>query len=63
MKGIQYLTDDRGNRVAVQIDLKKYAKLWQDFHDSKLMDDRLKEKFIPLGEVEKRLSQKKKTRD
>jgi hypothetical protein len=62
MKGIQYVTDESGNRVAVQIDLKKYAKLWQDFHDSKLMDERLKEKFISLDVVEKRLSQKKKPR-
>jgi hypothetical protein len=62
MKGIQYVTDESGNRVAVQIDLKKYAKLWQDFHDSKLMDERLKEKFIPLDVVEKRVSRKKKTR-
>ena len=33
MKGIQYLVDDRGNKTAVQIDLKKNARLWEDFLD------------------------------
>jgi hypothetical protein len=34
MEGIQYVTDDKGQRVAVMIDLKKYGELWEDFYDS-----------------------------
>lgn len=33
MNGIQYLTDSRGNKKAVVIDLKKHGALWEDFQD------------------------------
>ena len=33
MRGINYVTNEEGNRVAVQIDLKKYGDLWEDFFD------------------------------
>ncbi len=42
MTGIQYVTDEEGNRLAVQIDLQKYAKLWEDFEDVLLSKERLK---------------------
>jgi hypothetical protein len=60
MKGIQYVTDDGGKRVAVMIDLKKYAKLWEEFHDSKLMDERLKGPFESLDSVKRKLVQRGK---
>jgi len=31
MQGINYVTNEEGKRVAVQIDLKKYGELWEDF--------------------------------
>ena len=31
MTGIQFVTDDKGRKVAVQIDLKKYGALLEDF--------------------------------
>ena len=34
MTGIQFLTDEKGRRVAVQIDLRKHRSLWEDFYDS-----------------------------
>ncbi len=33
MSGIQFVTDDKGRKVAVQIDLKKHGGIWQDFWD------------------------------
>ncbi len=60
MKGIQYVTDDGGKRVAVMIDLRKYAKLWEEFHDSKLMDERLKGSFESLDTVKRKLVQQGK---
>jgi len=33
MEGIQYVTNDTGQKVAVLIDLKKYGEIWEDFYD------------------------------
>jgi len=33
MEGIQYVTNDKGQNVAVMIDLKKYGEVWEDFYD------------------------------
>jgi hypothetical protein len=33
MEGIQFLTDDKGRKTAVQIDLTKHGELWEDIHD------------------------------
>jgi hypothetical protein len=30
MTGIQFLTDEKGRKVAVQIDLRKCGALWED---------------------------------
>jgi hypothetical protein len=31
MGGIHFVTDEKGRKVAVQIDLKKHGAIWQDF--------------------------------
>lgn len=51
MEGINYLTDDQNQKVAVQIDLKKYGELWEDFYDSLVAEERKNEEKIPLEEV------------
>jgi hypothetical protein len=33
MTGINYVTDERGRKIAVQIDLKEHGALWEDFWD------------------------------
>jgi len=33
MTGIQFVTDDKGRKVAVQIDLNKHRELWEDIED------------------------------
>jgi hypothetical protein len=51
MTGIQFVTDDKGRRVAVQIDLKKHKALWEDLQDVLVSDSRRHEKGIPLEKV------------
>ncbi len=53
MKGIQYLVDDNGEKTAVQIDLKEYRELWEDFYDCiifKLRSDEPRESFEVVKE-------------
>jgi hypothetical protein len=61
MKGIQYVTNDKGKRTAVQIDLERHAKLWEDFEDVLLIKERLKERpRVGLEEVKRRYATKSK---
>jgi hypothetical protein len=50
MTGIQFLTDEKGRKVAVQIDLKKHRAIWEDFYDGLIAEQRRKEKGIPYEE-------------
>jgi hypothetical protein len=45
--GIQFFIDDKGHRVAVQVDLKKHRAIWEDFWDGLISESRRKEKSIP----------------
>ena len=47
MTGIQYVTDEKGRKVAVQIDLKKYGEIWEDLKDGIIAESRRKEKTTP----------------
>lgn len=60
MKGINYVTDDKNRKVAVQIDLKEHGELWEDFYDNVVAEMRKHEEKIPLGEVIKRLQKEGK---
>ncbi len=51
MRGIQFVTDDKGRKVAVQIDLKKYGALLEDFWDGLISQSRRHEKGIPLEKI------------
>jgi hypothetical protein len=51
MSGIQFVTDEKGRRVAVLIDLKKHGAIWEDFWDGLISESRRKEKGIPLEKV------------
>jgi hypothetical protein len=57
MKGIQFVTDDRGQKTAVLIDLKKYGELWEDFYDGLIAAERADEPRESLEFVRKRLQQ------
>jgi hypothetical protein len=51
MSGIQYVTDEKGRKVAVQIDLKLHSDLWADIEDVLVSRSRRHEKRIPLEKV------------
>ncbi len=55
MKGISFLTDVNNNKVAVQIDLKKYGQLWEDFYDAVVAHSRRNEKTISLNALKAKL--------
>jgi hypothetical protein len=55
MKGVQYIVDDKGQRQAVLIDLRKHGSLWEDFQDILVSRERRKEPRESLEEVEARL--------
>jgi hypothetical protein len=55
MSGIQFVTDEKGRKVAVQIDLKKHRQLWEDLRDLLVSRSRRHEKRIPLRRVKSRL--------
>ena len=56
MTGIQFVTDDKGRKVAVLIDLKKHGARLQDFCDGLISESRRKEKGVPLEKVNADLS-------
>jgi hypothetical protein len=51
MTGIQYVTDEKGRKVAVQLDLKKHRGLWEDIEDVLVSRSRRNEKRVPLEKV------------
>jgi hypothetical protein len=51
MTGIQYLTDEKGRKVAVQIDLRKHRELWEDIEDVLISRSRRHEKRVALEKV------------
>jgi hypothetical protein len=60
MRGINYVTNEEGKRVAVQIDLKKYGDLWEDFFDVLTAKKRQNEPRESLASVKAVLQKKGK---
>jgi hypothetical protein len=61
MTGIQFLTDKKGRKVAVQIDLRRHGALWRDFYDGVVSERRRKEKGVPLSSVKADLIKRGRT--
>ena len=55
MKGVQFVVDGSGRKTAVQIDLKKQGRLWEDFYDRALAKRRVDEPRESLESVKKRV--------
>ncbi len=55
MQGVKYLVNDSGKRTAVQIDLKVWGELWEDFYDVMIAYTRKNEPDIPWEEVKKEM--------
>jgi hypothetical protein len=47
MSGIRFVTDEKGCKIAVLIDLKKHGAIWEDFWDGLVSESSRKEKGIP----------------
>ncbi|MEQ9290228.1 MAG: hypothetical protein RIG77_25070 [Cyclobacteriaceae bacterium] len=56
MKGINYVTDDKNRKVAVQIDLKEYGELWEDIQDILIAESRKDEQTVPWEQVKEELT-------
>ncbi len=63
MEGIQFVTNEKGKRVAVIIDLKKHGELWEDFYDSLTAKQRADEPRETLESVKKQLAKQGKLGD
>jgi hypothetical protein len=62
MSGVQFLVDDRGQKTAAVIDLKKHADVREDFHDVLIARRRVHEPRESLGSVKRRLIRSGKLR-
>jgi hypothetical protein len=62
MTGIQFVTDEEGRKVAVQIDLREHAELWEEIEDVLVSRSRRNEPSAPLSEVKSRLIKSGKLR-
>ena len=51
MTGIQYVTDEKGRKVGVLIDLRKHRAVWEDFWDGLVSESRRKEKGTPYEQI------------
>lgn len=60
MTGIQFVTDEKGKKVAVQIDLKRYGARLEDFWDGLISESRRNEKGMPYEQY--RAKRLKRTR-
>jgi PHD/YefM family antitoxin component YafN of YafNO toxin-antitoxin module len=59
----QYITDDKGKKKAVILDIKEYEKLLralEDVEDKKAFRSVAREKSVPYGEIEARLRKSKR---
>ena len=63
MTGIQFVTDEKGRRVAVQIDLKRYGARLEDFWDGLISESRRDEKGVPLEKVKADLVKRGRLRE
>jgi hypothetical protein len=63
MKGVQFVVDEKGNKTAVVIDLKKNPELWEDFYDRALAHEREDEPRETLQSLKDRLGRKGKRKN
>lgn len=54
MEGIHFVTDEKGEEIAVLLDLERYGDIWEDIYDQILVERRKHEKREPFATVVKR---------
>ena len=57
MTGIHYVMDEDGRKIAVQIDLREHAELWEEIEDVLVSESRRDEKSIALDQIKAKLIQ------
>ena len=55
MKGVEFVVDEKGNKKAVLIDLKKHGGLWEDFCDVLKAKERENEPRESFASVKKKI--------
>lgn len=55
LEGINFVTDSQNKRVAVMIDLTKYANLWEDIYDLLIVESRKQEDRISWDDIKNEL--------
>ena len=60
MEGIHFVTDEKGKKVAVQIDLERHGELWEEIHDHLIASSRAHEKSVSFAGVARRLERRKR---
>ena len=51
MSGIQFLTDEKGNKTAAVIDLRVHKALWEDIQDVLVSRSRRSERRVSLAKM------------
>ena len=55
MKGVRFVTDTEGHKVAVMLDLAEWGELWEDIYDNMIADQRAGEPGMSLENFEDEL--------
>ena len=57
MNGIHYITDPKGKRVSVVLDLRKHGEAWEDFYDALLAKQTVGDALMDWEEAKQKLRQ------
>jgi hypothetical protein len=60
VKGVQFVVNERGEKTAVVIDLRRYSEVWEDFYDVTVAHQRQDEPRETLESVKRRLRRRGK---
>jgi hypothetical protein len=63
MTGIQFVTDGKGRKVSVLIDLKKHGAVLEELWDGLISESRRKQKGIPLEKIKADLVKRGRLRE
>jgi hypothetical protein len=55
MKGISFITNEKNQKIAVQIDLEEHSEIWEDFYDCLIAEERKNEETISLNILKEEL--------
>jgi hypothetical protein len=55
IKGVRFVTDTKGHKVAVMLDLAEWGELWEDIYDNMIAEQRAGEPGMTLENFENEL--------